>query len=217
MKSSGVTRPTGFSADGQVDAFSGRRPAVYLRPISTAQVQWSHDRSCPSTASRRMIAWATRGSPGRATVAIVRRRLRGVAFDGASFVMFSFVASAALDLSVGEVGVQGRRRAPGHGGLGSEVAFSPKCGNAVRIDLRLCPRRRYGADCGSGERPARESQAKRLSKATDEAYFARRLRAGAGTVVALEPRFFARAGTTASASTASASPVSDCRSISGSR
>ena len=160
----------------------------------------------------RRRAYPTRGSPGRATVAIVRRRLLGVAFGGASFVMFSFVASAAIDLSVGEVGVRGRRRAPGHGGLGSEVAFSPKCGNAVRIDLRLCARRRYGADCGSGERPARESQAKRLSKATDEAYFARRLRAGAGTVVALEPRSFSRAGTTASAS-----PVSECRSISGSR
>lgn len=42
---------------------------------------------------------------------------------------------------------------------------------------------RYGAACDSGERTARESQATRLSKVTDKAYFARRLRARAGTVV----------------------------------
>ena len=166
---------------------------------------------CPHHCPPRLV-WRPGDRPDGPPSRSCAGRLRGVAFDGASFVMFSFAASAALDLSVGEVGVRGRRRAPGHGGLGSEVAFSPKCGNAVRIDLRLCACRRYGADCGSGERPARESQAKRLSKVTDEAYFARRLRAGAGTVVALEPRFFSRAGTTASAS-----PVSDCRSISGSR
>jgi hypothetical protein len=47
---------------------------------------------------------------------------------------------------------------------------------------------------GSGESTARESQAKRLSKATDKAYFVRRLRARAGTVVAPGPHFFLRGG-----------------------
>ena len=41
----------------------------------------------------------------------------------------------------------------------------------------------------SGESTARESQAKRLSKVTDKAYFVRRLRARAGTVVAPGLRF----------------------------
>ena len=44
---------------------------------------------------------------------------------------------------------------------------------------------------GSGKSTARKSQAKRLSKATDKAYFVRRLRPRAGTVVAPGPRFFA--------------------------
>ena len=60
-------------------------------------------------------------------------------------------------------------------------------------DVRGCLR----PDCGlarvlirgSGESTARESQAKRLSKVTDKAYFVRRLRARAGTVVAPGPHF----------------------------
>ena len=71
-----------------------------------------------------------------------------------------------------------------------EMVFCPKCGDAtLRRDgglTRLATR-------GSGESTARESQAKRLSKATDKAYFVRRLRARAGTVVAPGPRFFVHA------------------------
>ena len=59
---------------------------------------------------------------------------------------------------------------------------------------------------GSGESTARESQAKRLSKATDKAYFVRRLRARAGTVVAPGPRFCVNASVCMSGALADQAP-----------
>jgi hypothetical protein len=160
----------------------------------------------------RACASATRGSPGRATVAIVRRRLRGVAFDGASFVMFSFAPSAAIALPV------------------ASFMFGIVVGHPVMVgwDPTWLLRQSAGKPCGSTCDCARTDatvltavrERDQLAKAKRSGSRRRPTRLISRAGYAREQArssppsrvFFSRAGTAASAS-----PVSDCRSISGSR
>jgi len=127
---------------------------------------------------------------------MVRRRLRGAASEGRKVRDVQLRGPGRH----GSVCWRGRCSGSSPGTrspwAGSEVAFAPKCGNAVRIDLRLGPRAATLLIDGSGETDSRKPGEAALEGA-DEALISC---AGYAREQAQSSppgrHFFARAGTT---------------------